>query len=43
MHFLDRNLYELNLRNAGADFIIDSINDLKNIFDDLFESDQSVQ
>ena len=38
-----RSFIELNLRNAGADFIIDSINDLKNIFDDLFESDQSVQ
>ena len=39
----DRNLYELNLRNAGADFILDSVNDLTNIFNDLFESDQSAQ
>ena len=27
----ERNLYETNLRNAGADLILNSINDLKNI------------
>ena len=33
----ERNSYEENLRNAGADLIIDSIDDLKNIKVDLFE------
>ena len=32
----ERNLYETNLLNAGADFIINSINDLININFDLF-------
>ena len=33
--FKERNLYEINLRNAGADLILDSINDIKNINLDL--------
>ena len=32
----ERNSYEKNLRNAGADLILDSINDLKNINLSLF-------
>ena len=32
----DRNFYESNLREAGADLILNSINDLKNIYLDLF-------
>ncbi len=32
----ERNSYEKNLRNAGADLILNSINDLKNINLDLF-------
>jgi len=32
----ERNSYETNLLNAGADLILDSINDLKNINFDLF-------
>jgi HAD superfamily phosphatase len=34
----ERNSYEANLRNAGADLILDSIDDLKNINIDLFEN-----
>jgi len=33
---IERNLYEKNLRNAGADLILNSINDLKNIKLDKF-------
>ena len=32
----ERNSYETNLKNAGADLILNSINDLKNINLDLF-------
>ncbi len=32
----ERNLYEKNLKSAGADLILNSINDLKNINFDLF-------
>ena len=37
----DRNSYESNLRKAGADLILDSVNDLKKICTDLFERYQS--
>ena len=33
---IERNSYEINLRNAGADLILNSINDLKTINLDLF-------
>ena len=32
----ERNLYEINLQNAGADLILNSINELKDINFDLF-------
>ncbi len=32
----ERNSYETNLRNAGADLILNSLNDLKNINLELF-------
>ena len=32
----ERNLYERNLQNAGADLILNSINELKDINFDLF-------
>ena len=32
----ERNFYESNLREAGADLILNSINDLQNIYLDLF-------
>jgi len=32
----ERNSYEKNLKNAGADLILNSINDIKNIYLDLF-------
>ena len=32
----ERKIYESKLRSAGADFILNSTNDLKNIFQDLF-------